>query len=206
MIISNEVNENQSLAFSKKERKELRRQEKQNFEKSERKVRKLKKFFSWVIGLIVVGGLIGVLVWLLVRSEKKRPGEVFADQGREHIAVGSEYSTYNSNPPTSGKHYGQETQWGIYQEELPDEQLIHNLEHGGIWISYNNIDQDTKSKIEALAKKYSSKMVVTPRAKNDVKIAVASWTRLLKLDSFDEEKIVNFIKTNKNKSPESTAQ
>lgn len=33
----------------------------------------------------------------------------------------------------------------------------------------------------------------------------ASWTRLEKLDSYDEGKILGFIKANKNKSPEPIA-
>ena len=131
---------------------------------------------------------------------------VFPTQGRDHIAVGSSHSAYNSNPPTSGSHYADEAQWGAHEQELPDEQLIHNLEHGGIWISYKDIDQSTKTKIEILAKQYPDKIIVTPRANNDAKIAVASWTRLLKLDQFDEGKIVDFIKANKNKSPEPNAQ
>src|SRR3989344_5078 len=52
------------------------------------------------------------------------------------VAVGASHEAYNSNPPTSGPHYEQPSRWGVSQAELPDEQLIHNLEHGGIWISY----------------------------------------------------------------------
>ena len=84
--------------------------------------------------------------------------------------------------------------------------MLHNLEHGGIWISYTDIDQDIQSKIEDLAKKYPDKLVVTPRAKDDTKIVVASWTRLLKLGQYDEAKIIEFIGVNKNKSPEPNAQ
>lgn len=110
---------------------------------------------------------------------------------------------YNSNPPTSGPHYAQPADWGVYQEEINDENVIHSMEHGGIWISYQpDIDEETKEKLEAIGKKYSGSVVVSPRSANDAPIALASWGRLEKLSSFDEEHIVEFIKRNKNKSPE----
>lgn len=81
------------------------------------------------------------------------------------------------------------------------------MEHGGIWISYQpDIDEETKAKIEAIGKKYSGSVVVSPRSANDSLIAVASWGRLEKLSSFDEVRIVEFIKRNKNKSPEPLAR
>lgn len=161
--------------------------------------------FIVFITVILIAG-----VWsskfLQKKAELTRPGEILSSQGQKHIQTDADHEEYNSNPPTSGSHNAQPANWAIYQSELPDENLIHNLEHGGIWISYNNIDDDTKTKIEDLAKRYPNKMIVTPRSKNDSKIAIASWTRLLKLDVFDEATIVVFIKANKNKSPEANAQ
>lgn len=137
---------------------------------------------------------------------KELLGQSFSSQGQAHIAAGAAHPEYNSNPPTSGWHYAQPANWGVYQNELPDEQIIHNLEHGGIWISYKDVDADTLSKIENVAKRNSNKLIVTPRAKNNTAIALVSWGRRMELDSFDEQIIVDFIKSNKNNSPEPYAQ
>jgi hypothetical protein len=129
------------------------------------------------------------------------------DAGRGHIPVGSSHDPYKSNPPTSGPHYEQPAAWGSYDHALPDEQLIHNLEHGGIWISYKpDVDAETKAKIVDLAAQYSQSVVVTPRADNPHPIEVASWRRLLDLDVFNRDQILDFIKRNKNQSPEPLAQ
>ncbi len=167
---------------------------------------KLKKSFPILAITVAVGGLIAFAVWASAKADENRPGESFPSLGGDHIAVGASHPAYNSNPPTSGWHYAQEAAWGVHSEELSDEQVLHNLEHGGIWISYTGIDQDTQTKIEDLVKRYPDKLIVTPRAKDDSKIAVASWGRLMKLDQYDEAKIVEFIAANKNKSPEPTAQ
>lgn len=138
-------------------------------------------------------------------SSAEQIGESFENQGRAHIPNPDPSESYNSNPPTSGDHLANPAEWGVYQNELPDFQLIHNLEHGGIWISYKDIDPETKAKLEAIGKANPRSVIVTPRAANDAPIAIAAWTRLEKLTSYDEAKILEFIKANKNKSPEPLA-
>lgn len=167
---------------------------------------KTKAIVKWVIiipSVLVVGY---GSVFLARQSQQPRRGEEFAIQGRQHIAIGTAHPSYNSNPPTSGWHYTEPASWGVYQTELSDEQVIHNLEHGGIWISYKEIDVDTKAKLEDLAKRFPSSVIITPRASNDAKIVLASWGRLEQLEVFDEAEILAFIKANKNKSPEPIAR
>lgn len=159
-----------------------------------------------LIILVIVAVAIVGLIFLVNVAEEGRPGQAISIQGREHIAVGAEHPAYNSNPPTSGWHYAEEAEWGFYGRELPDEQLVHNLEHGGVWIAYKDIDDETKTRLEALARKYSGSVIITLRPANDVKIALASWGRLERMDNFDKEKIIAFIKANKNKSPEPLAR
>lgn len=138
-------------------------------------------------------------------SKTAAVGQEFSNQGQTHINNGAAHDPYNSNPPTSGSHYTQPANWGVYQTPLMDEQALHNLEHGGIWISYKNIDDDTKGKLETIAKANGGSIIMSPRETNDSKIALASWTRLEKLDAYDEGKVLEFIKANKNKSPEPIA-
>lgn len=195
-----------SQQLSKQQRRELRQQEQQTLHRGREKKRLMHTIKIWTITVLVIGASGYGLYYLASQPEKLRPGETFPILGRDHISVGATHPPYNSNPPTSGPHFDQPTQWGVYQKELPDEQLIHNLEHGGIWISYKDTDPKTTSDIEAIGKRYSGSVVVTPRAGNDAKIVLASWGRLEKLNSFDETKIVDFITANKNKSPEPLAR
>ena len=53
-----------------------------------------------------------------------------------HIAEGNQTS-YNSQPATSGEHWPAPARCGFYEEQLPDERVVHNLEHGNIVVSYN---------------------------------------------------------------------
>jgi len=55
---------------------------------------------------------------------------------RSHVAEGIPV-TYNSIPPTSGTHWPQWSRCGFFPLRIPDERLVHNLEHGNIVVSFN---------------------------------------------------------------------
>ena len=158
-----------------------------------------------IIGIAVIVAVGYGLIVLVRQNQQPWPGETFAVQGQEHIAVGASHPEYNSNPPTSGWHYTQPANWGVYQTELPDEQVIHNLEHGGVWISYKDIDDATKAALENIAAS-RPKIILEPRSKNDAPIVLASWGRLQKFQTFNEQAILAFIDANSNKSPEPFTQ
>ena len=134
-----------------------------------------------------------------------RPGKSIEIQPAKHIQPGQSHPPHNSNPPTSGWHYPRQADWGFYSKELPDERVVHNLEHGGIWISYTGVNDSTRSQLRQLAQEYPKSVIVTQRSENDVPIAVASWGQLMELQSVDRERIVEFIEKNMNHSPEPIA-
>lgn len=138
-------------------------------------------------------------------SAGDRPGKSIEIQPSEHIQPGDSHPEYNSNPPTSGWHYPKQAEWEFYNEKLPDERVVHNLEHGGIWIAYSNVSDTTLSSLQQLAREYPESVIITQRSETDVPIAVASWGQLEKLQSLDRDRIVEFIEKNLNHSPEPVA-
>ncbi len=200
-----ESNQSSNHQLTRQERRELRRQEMKGATPSQKQ--KGKRIMFWIITLVVIAAVAYGLILASRKaslSEANRPGQAFAIQGQEHIAAGADHVGYNSNPPTSGPHYAAPANWEVYQNELPDEQLVHNLEHGGIWISYKGINATTTTALENIAKS-QTKIIVTPRSKNDAPIILASWGRLQKLETFDEKAILDFIRMNKGRSPEPLA-
>ncbi len=170
-----------------------------------------------IAGIVIV--VLGLGVVLFIQDAKNsnlvvenggesvaQVGQEIPNQGQEHIKDGEQHEPYNSNPPTSGPHYVQPAEWAVYSQPLIDEQAVHNLEHGGIWISYKDVDEATIGQLERISKANGGSVIMSPRATNDAKIVLASWTRLDKLEGYDEVKILEFIKANKNKSPEPLAR
>jgi hypothetical protein len=163
--------------------------------------------------LYLIGGaaVVAVVIALLVLRTASRPqlGEAYPVLAREpHIAsVTSPHEPYNSNPPTSGQHVPFTAPWGFHTEVIADEVIVHNLEHGGIWISYKDPnDTEAIEQLRALLPQLPRKTIVTPRPRNDSPIAVVSWGRLMKLERVDSALIIEFANAYRNKAPEPTAQ
>lgn len=162
----------------------------QNEIKSRQRAIKTKMIFKYLIWILVLVLIIygGYKLFGGKEDLGPAPGMFFEAQSRDHIQMGASHPEYNSNPPTGGWHYNQPAQTGIYDKELPDEQLIHNLEHSHVWISYRQdlLNKEDIEKLANLAKKYGPKMIMTPRSKNDSLVAIAAWQYLLKFDQIND--------------------
>lgn len=197
---------NEETQLTKKERQELKHQEKDAFKESQKRNKILKKYAVWIIFLALAGVAIYGFGSTEQQSEESiSSGQDIPIQGRDHITENSPTPTYNSNPPTSGPHAGP-VNGGFHDGEIKDINAVHNLEHGFIWITYKDVDDETLEELEKIGKKFSGSVVVSKRDANDSPIALASWGRLQKIDAFDEDLIVDFIKKNKNNSPERLAR
>ncbi|MEK6619728.1 MAG: DUF3105 domain-containing protein [Chloroflexota bacterium] len=171
------------------------------------------------IGRGIVGGLVvlflaarqlGVIetgtAGLDVRDPKYDPagqpiGQKLPDESSTHVPAGQKVG-YGNIPPASGPHWGQPqapAPWGIKDTKLPDEVTVHNLEHGGIVISYNGLaaaEVDELVRItRALTSGGFSKIILQPYPEMaDAKVAVTAWVWQLKLQGVDDVQIVKFVR------------
>lgn len=196
-----QLNNASSERFERQKQKKAAREAEAS---GKRRKKVFKKISYWTIGLaVVIGG-----GWLLINaSGPKGPdySQGISVLGIGHIADDATYTSYNSNPPTSGPHYANPASARFYDKELPDEQLVHNLEHGNIWIAYK---PDLPGNIIDILKDFSGgNVVVTPRSKNDADIALAAWGRLdkfsIEASGINKQRIKDFISRYQNKGPES---
>jgi Ca2+-binding RTX toxin-like protein len=129
-----------------------------------------------------------------------------------------------TNPPTYGPHHirtasgsdlGAPVQpTGIHDDvTLDDADLVHNLEHGHIWISYDpgNVTAEDVNRLRQLVRELGDGpngtgqgILLTARTANDDQkpIAVVSWGRLIAMKHYEGERIRTFINTNKGLAPE----
>lgn len=172
------------------------------------RARSLKRIIKAAIFLGCTGLVIYGIVLLAQGEKTTTPDQStsYAIVGRDHIAEGTVVSTYTTNPPTSGPHYATPAKTGFYDKEFPDERVVHNMEHGDIWISYKpTVSTAVKEALKAFAS--DPKVIITMRAKNDTDIALAAWGRL---DTFnlntagelDAARVKDFIIRYRNRGPE----
>lgn len=122
-------------------------------------------------------------------------------QGVDHVIPGEEHDRYNSAPATSGWHFGAPVapaRWGIHTIPLPDEVLVHNLEHGYVNVHYNCPDGcdalvTQLSEVVDFATDVGAKVLMSPYPDMATRIALTAWTVIDKFDDFDDVRIIAFI-------------
>ena len=157
--------------------------------------------------IILIGGILIIDKKNTALTEKldtSMMGEKMPNQGAIHLEEGEKYEDYNSNPPTSGPHWAGVAGAGIKDEAVPDELILHSMEHGAVVIWYkSDLPQSDVDKIKEAFNSASGKKIMLPRENLDVPVALTSWGYLLKLDTIDEVKIKEFIEINNDRAPES---
>jgi hypothetical protein len=122
---------------------------------------------------------------------------------------------WNTSPPTSGPHYGQPAIWGSYTEPLLQGQVVHNLEHGGIYIQYGkDVPQATIDQLQAFYAARENGTLLAPLPSLGSQIALGAWTTkspnepdegtayLAKCSDFDEAAFAAFFAANQFRGPE----
>tara|TARA_B100000745_G_scaffold47277_1_gene28396 strand:+ start:3829 stop:4362 length:534 start_codon:yes stop_codon:yes gene_type:complete len=100
---------------------------------------------------------------------------------------------YKDTPPVGGNHY---SVWlgcngNIYDEPVVDENAVHSLEHGAVWITYR--PTLAAEEIEALKGKVKGYSFISPYPEQESPIVLTAWGVQLSLDSADDPRIDQFL-------------
>ena len=121
---------------------------------------------------------------------------------------------WNTFPPTSGPHYEVAAVFGAYSEPLQQARVIHNLEHGGVFIQYGkDVSPATVKQLRAFYDDHNRGTILAPYPVLGKRIAVGAWTapkaapdngtvHLMTCESFDEKAFSAFLDELQFKGPE----
>ena len=101
---------------------------------------------------------------------------------------------YQLRPPAGGAHNPKWLNCGFYDEPTPDENLVHDLEHGAVWLAYSpDLAAADLQVIHDMARA-NPKIVATPYPDLAAGVAVVAtaWARQLTLDSVDDPRLDAF--------------
>lgn len=104
----------------------------------------------------------------------------FESEGSSHRSDIDDEVDYKHNPPHSGDHYQVAAEWGVYDKQLRDVQVVHNLEHGHIAITYKGLTDDQREELLEHVEKNRFHLLVHPRDDNPKKgVYYTAWTAQL---------------------------
>mgnify|MGYP003291183493 CR=1 FL=1 len=89
---------------------------------------------------------------------------------------------------------------------MPDERAVHNLEHGGVVASYNNIPAESLAALQRLLTTYPRdkfnqvKLVIRPYDRIPAgTIVLTAWNWVDELPAYDEARVIRFLNAHLNK-------
>ena len=180
--------------------------------------------FGGFLTIGAVGGVVLILVILVLRnplssvSEDPQVGEAVLLPARAiHTTNPAALIGREGEPPAGGPHFDgpkcvppnggpQCGPWpaGVFAQPVPDGNAVHSLEHGIVWITYNPelLSGEAIDILEHIADDFRRDVILSPRPQNSMAVAAVSWGRVLRLDAPDEQSLEDFIRTNRDRSPE----
>jgi hypothetical protein len=171
----------------------------------ERRGRQLKSGVAAFVAVAVVGGLVafGVNHQNSQAAAKKRTAsapivgvQTYKVASRDHVTTPV---TYAQTPPVGGPHSATWLTCGIYDTPVPNENAVHDLEHGAVWITYQPTlpaSQIATIRNLALAQPVtlgSRYVTVSPYPGLPSPVVASAWGIQLKLDNASDKRLAEFV-------------
>lgn len=159
----------------------------------------------WAVSLlgaaVALGAIAAVLLGVGETSKEPPPGpegtRTVTISSRDHV---DERQEYELQPPAGGDHAPIWANCGVYDTPVPPELAIHAMEHGAVWVTYpEDTDADGVSALRELVVDHyvgtERYLVLSPHAPQDEPVVVTAWGRQLRLQTLDDPRIGEFIRT-----------
>ena len=154
------------------------------------------------VAVAIAVALIAVVAFVIVDAQGERSRiadaaagdiegvEQFEGLSQDHVTTDVEYE---QNPPVGGAHDAAWTTCAFYDAPLREENAVHSLEHGAVWITYDpDLPADQVSTIEELVSD-NSYVMASPREGLPSPVVASAWGLQLQLDSPDDERLPVFL-------------
>ncbi|GAA3630573.1 DUF3105 domain-containing protein [Kineosporia mesophila] len=151
---------------------------------------------AFVIVIAVVGGGFAVIKAARDDSAKVAATKLtglkeYKDLTQNHVSTPV---TYAQTPPVGGDHNPVWLNCGIYDAPVQNENAVHAMEHGAVWITYQ--EKLPKAQVDELKDIVGNQtyMVLSPYKDLPNPITLSAWGLQLSVDTADDPRIEKFIK------------
>ncbi len=110
----------------------------------------------------------------------------------EHVGSG-EVVEYAERPPVGGPHDAAWQNCGYYSDPVRNENAVHSLEHGAVWVTYRpDLAQDQIDRLRDLARQ--DYLLVSPYPDLPSPVVASAWNNQLALDAATDDRLDQFIR------------
>ena len=191
-----------SAANNRANPRDDRRERLAEVQKVQQKAEQRRNILILVISGIVALALIVPTVLFILDAQRDRAAiedaiaqpiegvEEFTDLSATHVQTDV---TYEQSPPVGGDHNPAWQNCGFYPEPVLDENAVHSLEHGAVWLAYSG--DLPQADIDALEDLTTNRpyLLVSAYEGLDSPVVASAWGLQLALDGVDDERLLTFV-------------
>ena len=143
------------------------------------------------------------LMLVACSEEPDRPDRVRKDDAPEGVKVydvgpggrhTEEEVDYEQSPPVGGEHNPVWQNEGFYEQPVRDENAVHTLEHGAVWITYSpDLPQAQKDEIRQLVEGQTC-LLASPHPDLPTPVVASAWGKQLTLGSANSPDLERFVR------------
>ena len=145
-----------------------------------------------VVAVLLVAGAIALVAVLGGDHTKLTGVKTYPIASAQHVTT---KVNYPQNPPVGGEHNATWLNCGIYDSPVPNENAVHDLEHGAVWITYSpDLSSSDVNKLKSLVKKKTQGyLTLSPYPGLPAKVVASAWGKQLTLNSAGDKRLGKFI-------------
>ena len=155
--------------------------------------RRLKLRNGIISGSLAFAAIIAIFLMFNAREQGKQQIEGVTEYtalSRDHV---SETVSYDQTPPVGGAHNPVWQNCGVYTETIANENGVHSLEHGAVWITYRPDLPDLEVRTLQALTRQSGFRLLSPYPDLPSPIVISAWGYQLQVEQADDPRIKDFI-------------
>lgn len=181
--------------MGKAQRVRQARQKLEQVRAQQRSADRRRKVIAWIAAAVAAAAVASVVVVVAV-STGSHPGisGVVSFSGLRRGHVNGEV-VYPQTPPAGGKHSPVWLNCGVYATAVSNENAVHSLEHGAVWITYRpGLSAAGLARVRALAAGQNH-LIVSPYPGLPAAVAASAWGKQLRVQSASDPRLKQFVST-----------
>ena len=155
--------------------------------------RRLKLRNGIISGSLIFAAIIAIFLLFNDREQVNQQIEgiaTYSNLGRDHV---NNTVSYDQTPPVGGSHSPVWQNCGVYSEPIANENGVHSLEHGAVWITYQPDLLDSEVQALQTLTRQSSFRLLSPYPDLPSPIVISAWGYQLHIEQADDPRIKDFI-------------
>ncbi|MGA5700405.1 DUF3105 domain-containing protein [Peterkaempfera bronchialis] len=203
------------MGSASKQAAATRRARIEQLRQEEKRRERRNKIIAVTVSVLVLAGMVGGGFWIVSDANSKddaKKAVAAASASAKAQAAKVEISgvktwkdltfnhvqgkvDYPMTPPVGGDHNAAwlDCDGKVYDKQVPNENAVHSLEHGAVWVTYN--DKASQSDITTLSEKVAKTpySLMSPYPSEKGTITLSAWGTQLVVDSATDPRVNQFF-------------